>query len=169
MSRSIFSVFRVVQISLQWILEPLNHPNKKSGTHYQSLKGQVGRHHRLKGHEFELALGDGDGQGSLACCNPRGHRVGHDWATYQQQQKGRVCFFFKVKSLSRVRLFGTPWTVRLLPGFSVHGSLQARALDWVILHLRVGDRAREALPIRWTSPLRPPLSLCCYARDCPHL
>ena len=26
----------------------------------------VGWHHRLNGHEFEQALGDGDGQGSLA-------------------------------------------------------------------------------------------------------
>ena len=28
----------------------------------------VGWHHRLDGHEFEQALGDGEGQGSLACC-----------------------------------------------------------------------------------------------------
>ena len=27
----------------------------------------VGWHHRLHGHEFEQALGVGDGQGSLAC------------------------------------------------------------------------------------------------------
>ena len=27
----------------------------------------VGWHHRLDGHEFEQALGLGDGQGSLAC------------------------------------------------------------------------------------------------------
>ena len=27
----------------------------------------VGWHHRLDGHEFEKALGDGDGEGSLAC------------------------------------------------------------------------------------------------------
>ena len=26
------------------------------------------------GHEFEQALGDGDGQGSLACCSPWGHK-----------------------------------------------------------------------------------------------
>ena len=26
-------------------------------------------HHRLDGHEFEKALGTGNGQGSLACCN----------------------------------------------------------------------------------------------------
>ena len=34
----------------------------------------VGGHHRLNGHEFEQALGVGDGQGGLACCSPWGHR-----------------------------------------------------------------------------------------------
>ena len=29
----------------------------------------VGWHHRLNGHEFEQALGDGEGQRSLACCS----------------------------------------------------------------------------------------------------
>ena len=32
----------------------------------------VGWHHRLNGHEFEQTLGDGEGQGSLACCSPWG-------------------------------------------------------------------------------------------------
>ena len=32
----------------------------------------VGWHHRLNGHEFEQTPGVGDGQGSLACCNPWG-------------------------------------------------------------------------------------------------
>ena len=32
----------------------------------------VGWHHRRDGYEFELARGDGDGQGSLACCSPWG-------------------------------------------------------------------------------------------------
>ena len=34
----------------------------------------VGWHYRLDGHEFEQALGLGDGQGSLACCSPWGHK-----------------------------------------------------------------------------------------------
>ena len=38
-------------------------------------------HHQLDGHEFQQALGVGDGQGSLACCSPWGRRVRHDWAT----------------------------------------------------------------------------------------
>ena len=32
----------------------------------------VGWHHRLNGHEFEQALGVGEGQGSLVCCSPWG-------------------------------------------------------------------------------------------------
>jgi len=35
----------------------------------------VGWHHRFNGHEFEQALGDGDGQESLACCSPWGLKV----------------------------------------------------------------------------------------------
>ena len=34
----------------------------------------VGWHHQFNGHEFEQASGDGEGQGSLACCSPRGHQ-----------------------------------------------------------------------------------------------
>ena len=34
----------------------------------------VGWHHWLNGHEFEEAPGDGEGQGSLACCSPWGHK-----------------------------------------------------------------------------------------------
>ena len=32
----------------------------------------VGWYHQLDGHEFEQALGDGKGQGNLACCSPQG-------------------------------------------------------------------------------------------------
>ena len=34
----------------------------------------VGWHHPLNGHEFEQALGNSEGQGSLACCSPWGHK-----------------------------------------------------------------------------------------------
>ena len=34
----------------------------------------VGWHHQLDGHEFEEASGVGDGQGSLVCCSPWGHK-----------------------------------------------------------------------------------------------
>ena len=37
----------------------------------------VGWHHRVNGHEFEEALGAGDGQGNLVCCSPLGRKE-HD-------------------------------------------------------------------------------------------
>ena len=43
----------------------------------------------------------------------------------------------KVKSLSRVRLFVTPWAVAWmgcsLPGSSVHGIYQAIVLEWIAI------------------------------------
>ena len=55
-----------------------SHENKR---HWEKLKAggegvteeeMVGWHHRLNGHEFEQAPGDGEGQGSLVCCNSWG-------------------------------------------------------------------------------------------------
>ena len=44
----------------------------------------VGWHHRLNGHTFEQAPGDGEGQGSLVYCSQWGHKKS---VTEQQQQK----------------------------------------------------------------------------------
>jgi len=46
---------------------------KTEGRRRRGQQRVVGWHHRLSGHEFEQALGVGDGQGSLACCSPCGH------------------------------------------------------------------------------------------------
>ena len=35
----------------------------------------VGWHHQLDGYEFEQAPRDGEGQGSLACYSPWGHKM----------------------------------------------------------------------------------------------
>ena len=54
----------------------------------------VGWHHWLNGHEFEQAPGDGEGQGSLACCSPWGHKESdtsewlhnnNNWEKYKPQ------------------------------------------------------------------------------------
>ena len=34
----------------------------------------VGWHHQLNGHESKQALGDGEGQGGLACCSSWGRK-----------------------------------------------------------------------------------------------
>ena len=47
----------------------------------------VGWHHQLNGREFEQTAGDGEGQGSLACCSAWGHRVGPNLTTEQQKRR----------------------------------------------------------------------------------
>ena len=47
----------------------------------------VGWRYRLNGHEFEQALGDGERQGSLACCSPWGHKESDTTEQLQQQLK----------------------------------------------------------------------------------
>ena len=39
----------------------------------------IGWHHQLNGHDFEQALEVGEGQGSLACCSPWGHKEWLNW------------------------------------------------------------------------------------------
>ena len=45
-----------------------------------------GWHHQLNGHEFEQTPGDGEGQGSLACCSLCGHKASDKTVTEEQQQ-----------------------------------------------------------------------------------
>ena len=67
----------------------------------------VGWHHRLDGHEFEQALGDSEGQASLACCSLWGLRVRHNAPTEQQQQQGfglkRVSFAYVKIAMSIIQ------------------------------------------------------------------
>ena len=49
----------------------------------------IGWHHQLNRHEFEQALGDGEGQGSLAMLQSMGSQtVRHNRVTEQQQHRG---------------------------------------------------------------------------------
>ena len=56
----------------------------------------VGWHHWLDGHESEQAPGVGDGQGSLVCCSPWGHKESDKtkWQNYKQiltESQGILC------------------------------------------------------------------------------
>ena len=51
----------------------------------------VGWHDQLDGHEFERALGDGDGQGRLACCSPWGRKEVTEQLNHNNDCKMRAC------------------------------------------------------------------------------
>jgi len=54
----------------------------------------VGWHHRLKEHEFEQAPGIGNGQGSLSCCSPWGHKESDrtEWLNWTEPIRTRPSF-----------------------------------------------------------------------------
>ena len=60
----------------------------------------VGWHHQLHGPEFEQALGDGEGQGSLACRNPWGHKE-VNMTERLKNNKPLLFLVRKIKSTSR--------------------------------------------------------------------
>ena len=47
---------------------------KPEGRRREQQRMMVGWHHQLNGHELEQTPGDGEGQGSLACCSPWSHK-----------------------------------------------------------------------------------------------
>ena len=55
----------------------------------------VGWHHQLDGHEFEEGLGDGEGQGSLVCCSPWGHKESDTTERLNNKKKDLKIIYFK--------------------------------------------------------------------------
>ena len=71
----------------------------------------VGWHHWLDGHEFEQAPGDGEGQGSLACCSSWGNKESDmiEWLNKNEKQLSRK-FSYKLNyCLVKVSLCFKNW------------------------------------------------------------
>ena len=56
----------------------------------------VGWNHRLYGHEFELSLGVGDGQGGLACCG--------SWGRKESDTTERVNYYYLISVLKELKV-----------------------------------------------------------------
>ena len=72
----------------------------------------VGWCHQLDGHEFEQALGVGDGHGSLACCSPWGHTAGVSWTRLSAWTEYPKWFFWKAVSFKWILKYPSvagPW------------------------------------------------------------
>ena len=63
-------MWRIDSLGKTWCWERLKAGKEKGRTEDE----MVGWHDWLNGHEFEQAPGVGDGQGSLTCCSPWGHK-----------------------------------------------------------------------------------------------
>ena len=91
-----------------------------------------------------------------------------------QPQASQVTILFCASSLSRVRLFATPWTAAHKASLSL-GILQARILEWVVAmtsfmgYSHAGDRTHPDLLclLHWQAgslPLVPPGKPCSFFR-----
>ena len=58
----------------------------------KGMTEMVGWHYWLSIHELEQAVGIGDGQGSLACCSPCGHKESDmtEWLNWTEMMLGAV-------------------------------------------------------------------------------
>ena len=72
---------------------------------------KVGWHHWLNGHEFEQAPRVGDGQGSLACCSPWGHKESDmtEWLNWSELAKKKYSFQNSRSSIILQRIEGWIW------------------------------------------------------------
>ena len=88
----------------------------------------VGWHHELNGYEFEQTLGDGEGQGSLACFSSWGHK-GLDMTEQLNNNHSAAAAAKSLQSCLTLcdPIDGNP------PGSPVPGILQARTLEWVAI------------------------------------
>ena len=57
----------------------------------------VGWHHQFNGHEVEQTPGGAEGQGSLACCSPWGHKESD---TTEQLNNKMECMFVSLTKVS---------------------------------------------------------------------
>ena len=101
----------------------------------------VGWHHQLNGDEIEQTLGVGDGQGGLACCDSLGSKSQiwlSDWTDWLiHSYIYSITIYMKSESISHSDTSDSmDWSP---PGFSVHGILQARILEWVAISFSRGS------------------------------
>ena len=62
---------------------------------------------RMRCLECKPTKGDSEGQGNLMCCSAWGHKVGHNWATEQQQQNRENICLHKVLLVDKGALLST--------------------------------------------------------------
>ena len=84
----------------------------------------VGWHHQLNVHEFEHTLGDGKGQGSLACCHPWGSKESDmtEWLnnnhysslwTFPLIPLANICFFSHLGSYEKYLFLSITPVIRI--------------------------------------------------------
>ena len=92
----------------------------------------------LNGHEFEQTPGDDEGQGSLACCSPWAHK---ELDTTEQLNSNNYSCVWLCHPMDYSQ-----------PGFSIHGILLARILEWVAMPFyKISSQSRDQTHVSCSS------------------
>ena len=83
----------------------------------------AGWHHRLNRHEFEQAPGVGNGQGSLACCSPWGHKESDTTEQLEMMSQNKTC---KTDQFLPYATYSTSWLNTKLK--------KAKRMNWTYQH-----------------------------------
>ena len=115
----------------------------------------VGWCHRLNGHKFEQAPGDGEGWGSLVCCSPRGHRESDrtEWLKNSfNKQRWRTFKIFFSKSLNSLPL---TW---ISDAHCIWKNMVMEAAERELVKIHTQCGSREDMESAATSGAKKPLS-----------
>ena len=125
----------------------------------------AGWHHRLNGHEFEQTQGDGERQGSLACCSPWVHK---ELDTNEQLNNNKKVQIqeAEIAKLMFLRNSLFPLLRRPLKGMGVRGRASLSGTKKPLLPPRSQKKFQIFLSLSFSKSLEPeiPLSRPCWQK-----
>ena len=134
-------MWRVIHWKRPWCWE--NWRQEEKGTTEDEM---VGWHYQLKGHEFEQAPGDGDGQGSLACCSLWGCKELD--TTEQLKSKYKLCAG-KLYAFS-LWLVNITWSLKIQVFWDVSFIVQTKLNVHLMWRVPFNSQAEGQGPLRRT-------------------
>ena len=129
----------------------------------------VGWHHWLDGHKFEQVLGDGEGQGSLACCSPWGHKESD---RTEQLNSNNNCILGTSQVAQMVKHLPAMWEVwvwslgwedPLEKEMATHSSILAWKIPLTEEPGRLQSMGSQRVGHDWVTSLH--LHTCCYLKQ----
>ena len=109
----------------------------------------VGWHHWLNRHEFEQTPGDGEGEGSLACCSPWGHKESdttgrlnnkREWCNWEGNAR---------RNSPENRFLCSKCICRFLTYFTIKVLISESTQIWLITVSELRKLSFLMLPLKW--------------------
>ena len=103
--------------------------------------------HQLNGHEFEQALGVGEGQGSLACCIPWGHKESDTTEWLKNNNIKKEWNWVTCSDMNGPSIFHIEWSKRKTVQVNLFAGQEYRLRysEWTCRHRSGGEQGWDEL------------------------